>query len=681
MRLTRRHVALLAAAVLVGLVLRLWFFTGLVGSDDCTHAYAAHNFVDLPTERHVPMSRHFHGSINTRRLGVNAPLYLADRLFGMNEVSYALVPLFFGLAGILIAFAATRRLGGALGTEAGLLAAWLWAVLPVDIYHSTIWMGDVPFAAVLAAMLGCMAASELGKHPRAWAFGAGLALGYLFFLKETSMALGAGVAVWLVIASVQARRLDRRILWSLGGFLLVHLITLPYFWWMDGDALYHYKSTFARYTELANDKAIPLLFPANWKRFLHYLIKDWVFGGVFFLLIPAMFVPLVTKRLPGKLRLGIAVIVALQLWVLGKALMYGSWTQRYTLQVSAPLIVLGAIGITMVVTMLARHRVVERVPAPWRPALVPALLAVIVLATALPLDHKHQQHTRARAQMFHEVYTYLDNNADANERIFTADGYTILYTRRVLAFLGGYNRWKGGWGSLPDAQKAQHGWVVLSSLENRYGKKPGLLALDEVPANWLEVYRAEHVKQWARVYKILPEPVPAGLAVVERNVQYDLSGLTFTAVAPDQIGPSERWNRGIEAPVLERQADGVRVAATAVVGAEKSLVGVAFPIKAGFGALKLDLHIEGDIDAVLIYTNGAPGKSGATRWRWTRKDKDPEHDVSEALVAGRGGVKFQPIDMTLPGDQARQVHVFVRLKPGQTGGLTVKNVQVAPATK
>jgi hypothetical protein len=332
----------------------------------------------------------------------------------------------------------------------------------------------------------------------------------------------------------------------------------------------------------------------------------------------------------------------------------------------------------MVLATLARHRFVERVPARLRPALIPAILAAIVVATALPLDHAHQQHSRDRAQIFRDVYTYVDNNADGNERIYTADNdFTILYTRRVLAFLSGYKRWKAGWGSFAEARQAHGGWAVVSSLENKYAEQTDQVTLDAVPANWLEVYRAEQGRQWARVYKILPQPLPEKLAVIERNVPLDLSGLPLAAVAPAEIVPTDRWNRGVTAPVFEHQPDGVSVSATAAAGADRSLVGVVFPLASGIRAMRFDLHVEGDVDSVFIYTNGGRGARGAQRWRWQVKDQ--EHDVTEALAPGGHGVRFQPIQSSLPPDQVREVHVFVHLKRGKTGGFTLRNVQVAPA--
>jgi len=41
----RHEIALLSLAVLVGLALRLYFFTGLMASDDLTQAYHAYHLV------------------------------------------------------------------------------------------------------------------------------------------------------------------------------------------------------------------------------------------------------------------------------------------------------------------------------------------------------------------------------------------------------------------------------------------------------------------------------------------------------------------------------------------------------------------------------------------------------------------------------------------------------------
>jgi len=688
---TNRHVLLVGAAVVVALGLRLWFFTGLIASDDITHAYAGAFMFGDPPKSYMPGPVvPGYPSANGRRIGMNAPMFVVAQVMGVSEHTYALVPLAFSLVGLLIAFAAARRLAGPM---AGVTAAWLWAVLPVEVYTATIWMGDSAFAAVLALFLWCFIEADLApRRNLAWATGAGLALGYLQYLKENAFFLGVAVVAWGVVVLVRERRFDRRPLAIAGAWLAVQIVAACYFGYVSGgDFLYYWRANLARYLELATSYKAPYEFPFNWLVFGKYLVYDWVFGGAFLLLFVFAGIAVARRDLPGRLRLFLGLILVLQFWLLLEALKLAAWTQRYVLQTTAPFILLSAVGLVTALSSRPVQAWIGRAPERLRGAIPAVAATLLVVATAWPLDHAHQQHGRERADVLRDAFLYVDRVADGNERIYMVSkkgrgedkkGKLPVYTDRAFRFLSGYRTWKGGIGTLAEAVKASSGWVILTHLEHRHAKLDGVVDPDALPANWLEVFRTEGPgrRTWARVYRILPAPPPAPVAIVRRDVLPDVTGLdlqpvTFAATGTWRSG----WTRDVTDEVIEPAGTSITVRAAATSDADRPIVGIRIPVEGGLAALRatLRLHAPERIHSVLVYASGK-GDERTARWSWRLTD-DERSTAPRAitLVPDRDGGVLDVLTAGLPPEAVRAVDVFVRLEPGGPAGFTLEDVAVA----
>ncbi|MBI5236584.1 MAG: glycosyltransferase family 39 protein, partial [Deltaproteobacteria bacterium] len=74
------------------------------------------------------------------RMALIAPLAVIFRVFGINEASLAAYPFLLSLAGIPLAYLTGRLL---FGGRAGLIAALLWAIFPVDVWYATSFLPDI----------------------------------------------------------------------------------------------------------------------------------------------------------------------------------------------------------------------------------------------------------------------------------------------------------------------------------------------------------------------------------------------------------------------------------------------------------------------------------------------------------------------------------------------------------
>jgi hypothetical protein len=222
----------LLAIFLLAVELRLLFQTGVADIDALVYVHLARNLADgifRLTYEGLPSSA-------TIRLGLYGPVAALYRLFGTSDVTTLAWPFACSILGIGFAYGIGRKLAG---EAAGLMSAFLWAVLPTGVAAATALMGDGPiaglslgvvyfllvaeslsgirFAAALAASLLCLLVGlgnkpailligaflvvyPVWKWPRRWLAWVGVAAalasvvaGYVFFLTRV---LYLGRANW-----------------------------------------------------------------------------------------------------------------------------------------------------------------------------------------------------------------------------------------------------------------------------------------------------------------------------------------------------------------------------------------------------------------------------------------------------------------------------------------------------
>lgn len=134
----------LAAILLLAVELRLIFTVGMVQLDSLTYVHLARNLADG-----VPASTAL-SPWATARIGLYGPVAVLYALFGVSDVTTLAWPFGCSLFGIVCAYGVGRVLDG---EAAGLLAAFLWAVLPTNVAAATALLGDGPIAALSIAVV------------------------------------------------------------------------------------------------------------------------------------------------------------------------------------------------------------------------------------------------------------------------------------------------------------------------------------------------------------------------------------------------------------------------------------------------------------------------------------------------------------------------------------------------
>ena len=183
--------------------------------------------------------RNFHAPAHLRfRLALIAPLALLFGLFGISEWVLVSYPLLISLLGVVLAFLCGRFM---FGVNAGLVAAALWAVLPVKLATEFLPDAIASFyasAGVLVLLVGQGVCDEAGlSRPAGWPCG-GLLFGLSWLSKESIVYL-VPLCGLLLIVDFRADFRKALPLWTgvaaaSGGILLAEMITYGI---LNGDFL------------------------------------------------------------------------------------------------------------------------------------------------------------------------------------------------------------------------------------------------------------------------------------------------------------------------------------------------------------------------------------------------------------------------------------------------------------
>lgn len=462
-----RTAALVAAAVVVGLTVRLATYTGTIASDDLTHAWAATHVWHDPVEHSMPDQPGSPYTVNARRVGVNLPLAAAVAIAGPREGAFAAVPLVASLCGVVLIALAAAGVGGA---RAAVLAAWLTALLPVDVWQATIWLQDSLFAAGLAGVLAALvwaqrdpqgpapdrratsaAAGGSERRDRWWLWlVAGATLGYLQYVKESAAIVLVALLALGGWRSWRDRALHRGTLWLLAGFAALQVLATIYFAIAFADAGYYLRSWLGRQVGFEAEAA-PRPFPHNLVRLGLYL--TW--SGALGLGLPVALWPgghWLARAAAPSIRRTLVVLLVVQLAVTIHVLRWGAWTMRYLLQLTPLLVLIAAAGLAEV----------------WRERSLRAqagLYGAVIAATAAGLVFGHPQHGRFRSQLVREVGLVIARDVPADLPVYVVLGPRPgHYVDRALALLDGPR--PGGWQVTGAPAAIARGVLIYSNLEH-----------------------------------------------------------------------------------------------------------------------------------------------------------------------------------------------------------------------
>ena len=212
----------LIGIVSIAVFVRLAFFTGVFGSDEVTYIQSA---VDIAEGRWIP---YFYAG--SWRYGVNLPNALSIAWFGTSEIPASLWGFLCSVGEVALVFAFAFRLWG---FRAALFAAVVIALLPLHVHLAGRAMADSPLAFFVSLTFVLFWIAEQ-KRRSALYFAAGLAAGFVFWIKES---VPIFCAVFALYALLQGKWNFKWLWMALGAALMVGANCLL-FWSITGDPLH-----------------------------------------------------------------------------------------------------------------------------------------------------------------------------------------------------------------------------------------------------------------------------------------------------------------------------------------------------------------------------------------------------------------------------------------------------------
>ncbi|MEP7216669.1 MAG: glycosyltransferase family 39 protein [Anaerolineaceae bacterium] len=207
---------LLGLILALGLVLRIVFWYGLVTVDPYAYADSAASIA-----RWKPVfSPDIVGNLYYTqyiRLSLTVPAAAVYRVFGPGEVVSTVVPIAASLGIAVIAFELARRAGG---SRAGLIAAFLACVFPINVINSTQFLPDtmMAFFTGLTMLLFLNGLDGSTRRQRVLLyFATGVAWALAFYGKQTAVA----VAIPFALLVFARRRFHGEFIAGITGALLI----------------------------------------------------------------------------------------------------------------------------------------------------------------------------------------------------------------------------------------------------------------------------------------------------------------------------------------------------------------------------------------------------------------------------------------------------------------------------
>lgn len=197
---------LLILIVLLGLVLRVLFFSGVGVSDDLAYSKYAYN-INKGIDPNSVLTL-------STRIGILYPTALSYYLFGVNDFSSIIFILLTAIGNIILAYFFGRLLGN---KKIGLMASFLMAIFPLDVLQSTQLFTDLPASFFLALGIYFFLCSEKNEKDKLNYFLSGVFIGIGYLIRESTIL----IALFFILYSIYKKKIKKEYFLVFVGFALL----------------------------------------------------------------------------------------------------------------------------------------------------------------------------------------------------------------------------------------------------------------------------------------------------------------------------------------------------------------------------------------------------------------------------------------------------------------------------
>lgn len=219
----------------ISIVVRVAFYTGFFGSDEVTYVQAARD-----AAAGLWSNPSYIGAI---RLGMNYAMAAAIVVFGSSEAAVASWSLLCSVLEIGVVYWFAKH---AFGRAVAVVAALVLSLSPLHVHLAGRIMADSPVALFITLTFALLFEAER-RGERALFIGAGLAAGFVFWIKEA-----AEIFILIPLASAALGRRNLRSYWAFGlAATAVVVANFAAMWMLTGNPLHLLDSVRASVTRYA----------------------------------------------------------------------------------------------------------------------------------------------------------------------------------------------------------------------------------------------------------------------------------------------------------------------------------------------------------------------------------------------------------------------------------------------
>ena len=271
--------------VILGIFLRLVFFSGMDVSDSLEYGKTAHDIKKGIAQNSVP-------TLSTR-LGLVYPTAISYRIFGISDFSSVLFVFLTSIASIILIFYFGKLL---FNTKTGMIAAFLLSFFPLNVVDSTKLLSDLPSAFFVALGVYIFLYAELKsklKHGISYLLpGVFIGIGYL--IRESALL----IALFFIAYILYKRRVKKEYFLVPAGVLIIFIFEALIFFSLTGDPLFrvHAPQEYLAESTIAHDYFGRLDFPKGLLHYPYMILTDNLISVYYILIFTSMLYFILRKK-------------------------------------------------------------------------------------------------------------------------------------------------------------------------------------------------------------------------------------------------------------------------------------------------------------------------------------------------------------------------------------------------
>lgn len=402
----KRKCLILAFILILGLVLRLSFFMGFLGSDDIGYYDTSYRISQAGRLE----SEDYHA----KRIGIVYPTAFFYSLFGINEFTSNLLPLSASMLAITLVY----FLGAFLfGDKTGLMAAFLLSVYPVNVMNSTMLLADFP-AAFFAALGAYLFLRAERKRSISKYLLSGMAIGAAYLMMELSLL----ILLFFAAYAIYKKRLKKEYVLVAAGFLIVFSFEMLYHMSQGQSPLSRLVQAESASTDFVKAHFYNYFGSKLWLRwFVHYpyIVLSEPGARYFYILFFVSAAYFAVKRKKET--------YPLLLWIIPIFLFLNFGSNSLASYVPLPAILRYLELITIPCIVLSAYFLGQKI-FPGKKYVMPGIIILLLLLSIFSL---HFNEVRVSNKNLREAKDYLETRPQKPV-------YTDLRTAEILKYLFGY---------------------------------------------------------------------------------------------------------------------------------------------------------------------------------------------------------------------------------------------------